>query len=119
MMNTWQIGKLAKWLLVGVVMMTLMACAAGQKEMAAPEPEDMGKPSLITSQGDNYHVYKHEGRFYVIGSPEMSKQFAELGHLPYTRTLIGAGPNGETVVYEVKKKDPAYTDRLMAQFKAQ
>ena len=55
----------------------------------------------------------------IIGSQEMSQQFAAQGHLPYTRTIIGGGPNGETVVYEVNKKEPAYADRLMARFKAQ
>ncbi len=111
--------KAAQWGLVSVVLVTLMACASGQKSVATTEPEEPGKPMLITSNGNDYHVYKHEGRLYVIGSPEMSKQFAEQGHLPLTRTVLGAGPNGETVVYEIKKKEPAYTDRLVAQFKAQ
>ncbi len=110
--------KQVKWVLVGVVMMTLAACATGQKDVATA-PEETGKPLLVMSKGNDYHVYKHEGRLYVIGSQEMSKQFAEQGHLPYTRTVIGGGPNGETVVYEIKKKEPAYTDRLMATFKAQ
>ena len=34
-------------------------------------------------------------------------KFKGSGHLPYTWTLIGAGPHGGTVIFEVDKKKPA------------
>ena len=113
--------RYARWLFIGIIMMAMAACATGPKQagQASSTPVESGKPSLVASTGDNYYVYKHEGRLYVIGSQEMSKQFAAHGHLPYTRTVLGAGPNGETVVYEVDTKEPAYAERLMAQYKAQ
>ena len=116
--------KQAKWLLVGIAMVLAVGCASGPKmpemlKAKSQAPADPSKPSLVESKGDSYHVYKHKGRLYVIGSQDMSQQFAEQGHLPYTRTIIGGGPKGETVVYEVKKKEPVYVDRLMAQFKSQ
>lgn len=47
-----------------------------------------------------------------------AKPFAEHGQLPYTKTLIGAGPRGETVIFEVNMKDPALAGWLMETFLA-
>ena len=37
---------------------------------------------------------------------------------PYTRTEIGAGPDGATVVFEVDKDDPSVVERLERSFAA-
>ena len=55
---------------------------------------------------------------YVIGSAEMAMKFEGSGHLPYTRSVIGGGPQGRTVVFEVDKKKPEYVERLMARFQS-
>lgn len=67
-----------------------------------------GTPHLVAKEGKDYFVYHHQGHYYVIGS----------GRLPYTRTLIGGGPQGKTVVFEVDKKRPEYVERLMTQFQS-
>jgi hypothetical protein len=74
-------------------------------------------PFLIDSRGDEYSVYKLGGRIYVVGSARSKASFEEHGHLPYTKTILGAGPSGETVVFEVNKKDEAYVQRLIDIFK--
>lgn len=61
---------------------------------------------------------RHRGRDFVIGSTKMSIKFIGSGHLPYTRTVIGGGPQGKTVIFEVNKKKPEYVERLMAQFQS-
>ena len=66
----------------------------------------------------HYFVYHHQGRYYVVGSTKMSIKFIGSGHLPYTRTVIGGGPQGKTVVFEVDKKKPEYAERLMTQFRS-
>jgi len=68
------------------------------------------------SSGD-YKEHRKDGRIYVTGSKESSESFKKSGHMPYTRTLIGAGPNRETVVFEVDKKDESLADRLEAEFR--
>jgi hypothetical protein len=73
---------------------------------------------LQMQKGDDYYVWSYNGRLYVIGSAEMSKKFEAHKHLPYTRTLLGAGPNGETVIFEVNKKDKSYVQRLEDTYKA-
>ena len=55
---------------------------------------------------------------FIIAAPEMAKKFKGSGHLPYTRTVIGGGPQGKTVVFEVNKEKPEYVERLMTQFQS-
>ena len=56
------------------------------------------------------------GTIYVIGSKASLATYETSGSLPYTRTLIGDGPAGETVVIEVNKDHPGYVERLHAEF---
>lgn len=63
--------------------------------------------------------YRFKGRIYVVGSPEMHASFEANRHPPYTRTLPGAGPNGETVGFQVDKKDPALVERPVKTFQSQ
>ncbi len=74
-------------------------------------------PLLVLSKGDSYTIYKYLDRLYVLGSKESSEKFAATGNLPLTKTILGAGPAGETVVFEVNKNDADMTDRLVKQFK--
>lgn len=76
-----------------------------------------GIPFLVETKGDNYAVYKYMGRLYVVGSKASSEKFAAHHHMPYAKTLLGAGPAGETVVFEIDTKDPTLVERLMKQFK--
>ncbi len=76
-------------------------------------------PKLMMSSGNDYYVYKLKGRIYVIGQESMNKKFMKHGHLPYTKTILGAGPNGETVVFEVDKKKPEMADNLVKRYRGQ
>lgn len=77
------------------------------------------KQPLLLKHEKDYWVYEHEGRHYVMGQSKTKEQFQKSGHLPYTRTILGAGPAGETVVFEVNKKDPKLVDRLVKQYQIQ
>lgn len=74
------------------------------------------KPVLMSTNHTDFFVYYYNGRVYVIGSKKMSEKFASQHHLPYTRTILGEGPKGETVIYEVQKKKPEYVDSLQQKF---
>jgi len=67
----------------------------------------------IMAKDGNFFVWQHLGRHYVLGSEESNRKFAQSPNMPYARTILGAGPNGETVAFEIKKKDDAYTERLI------
>ena len=70
-------------------------------------------PFLVASKGDDYFVYKVHGRYYVVGNKATREKLVKNGHIPYAKTILGAGPHGETVVYEIDKKKPELTERLM------
>ncbi len=53
---------------------------------------------------DYYQVYK-EGRIYVFDDLDTYLDFMELGETPFRLTRIGVGPEGETVVFGLQKKD--------------
>lgn len=59
-----------------------------------------------------YTSIAHDGRIYVVGSPESAMKFKKEHHLPLTKTMIGAGPNGETIVVEASSKDPEMANQL-------
>lgn len=67
--------------------------------------------------GISYTEIEHDGRIYVIGNEDTLASFNQTHHLPYTRTLIGDGPNGETVVLEISKKDEAFNEALYAAYR--
>lgn len=95
------------FVLTVVLVMFVAGCAGTSGNM-----EDQGPRQIIAESGD-FFVWAHAGRHYVVGSEESNKDFAAHHHLPYTKTLLGAGPQGETVVFEVDKKDPSYAERLI------
>ena len=64
-----------------------------------------------------YSAYKHDGRIYVISKPETIESFKKTGHMPYTRTFIGEGPKGETIVVEVDKKDNVFAEKLYTAYR--
>lgn len=73
-------------------------------------------PFLIRSEEDDFHVWIYKGRIYVIGHKKTHENFKKHPHLPYTKTVLGAGPNGETVIFEVDKKDEAFADNLRTRY---
>jgi hypothetical protein len=72
-------------------------------------------PQEVLSKED-FHVYENHGRLFVTGSQASLDKFKASGHLPYTKTILGAGPTGETVIFEVDKKNPELTERLQKEF---
>ncbi len=53
---------------------------------------------------DYYQVTK-EGRIYIFDDFKTYESFNQVGETAYRLTRIGAGPNGETIVFGLSKKD--------------
>jgi len=53
---------------------------------------------------DYYQVYK-EGRIYIFDDFKTYQSFNAVGETAYRLTRIGAGPNGETIVFGLRKQD--------------
>ena len=73
-------------------------------------------PQLVKSAGNDFHLYRNQGRYYVIGSEQTLATYLTTGHIPYTLTLPGAGPMGETVVFEIDKNKPRHVEYLQKVF---
>jgi phosphate-selective porin OprO/OprP len=58
--------------------------------------------SVVTAQvtGLYYHEVEKDGRIYVFNTPEKFQSWEQTGDMGVAITLIGRGPNGETVVAE-------------------
>ena len=66
-----------------------------------------------------YGEIDHEGRIYVFDSFKEMQAYMQVGEAPYRYTDIGAGPNGETVVYALQKsKKKQKPVDMIAKFKA-
>jgi hypothetical protein len=61
-----------------------------------------------------------DGRFFLFGSLKDLTDFAAFGEVPYSYTDIGAGPQGETLVYVMNKDSypKGKPTERMARFKA-
>jgi hypothetical protein len=113
--------KLSIFLCVSAVFLVFGCSASVQQEPVTTQPPALQAPvdkdlELIDSQGNDYFVWKYDGRIYVIGNPKTNEAFKIQHHLPYTRTILGAGPQGETVIFEVNPKDNALADRLQVRY---
>ena len=75
------------------------------------------QPQLLARNGNNFFVWLHRDRLFVIGKYESSLLFELHPDLPFTKTLLGEGPSGETVVIEIDKKDNNLKERLLVQFR--
>jgi len=64
------------------------------------------------SPNGDYFEVERDNRIYVLGSAEPFESFQKAHHLPYTNTLIGEGPNGQTVVFEASNDGSALQNRL-------
>ena len=58
--------------------------------------------TVPTTSGFYGEAYKGS-RFYVFGDLKDMKDFTAFGEVPYSYTDIGAGPQGETIVYVMNK----------------
>jgi len=58
-----------------------------------------------------YEIH-HDGRIHVFYDKALYNDFLQLGETPYRLTRIGAGPNGETIVYGLTKEDKKTPDSV-------
>lgn len=110
-------------LVVAATLICLPACMSGKKKKDAGVASDKAAAADSAKGGGEAakeHYYAEEykdGRYYVLGSEKTAAAFrGGSGHMPFTRTLLGAGPGGATVVIESESKSDALADRLQAEF---
>ena len=103
--------------LVGLALVGALAalpgCASKKTSSGDPAPAAGDAAVDAASAADDWYeeVYK-DGRYYVFGQEKTYEAWKQTHHMPYTRTQIGAGPRGETLVFEIDKKNPEWTGWL-------
>lgn len=84
----------------------LSACSTAPEKQTSVAAVKEASTSMTTSAAnDDLYVAFYEGRMNVFYDGGLYKKFLAHGETPYRRTFIGAGPNGETVVYGLTKAD--------------
>ena len=85
-----------------VVIAQAAAPAAAPQATAAPVAA--AQPAAAVTA--NYFLVFHEnGRIYPIADAKNYLAFLEHGELIYTRTRVGEGPDGATIVFGIEKKE--------------
>lgn len=101
-----------------LVMCTLSGCATSPTSPAA-QAEPKAKPDAASSSSSSaptavattaptehfFIVYHDNGRIYPIADVKNYLAFLDTDELTYTRTRVGAGPDGETIVFGIEKKE--------------
>ena len=96
----------------------LLAAAACVSCAARSDRLDPKAPiGAVVPDDEGYSaVESRDGRTYLIGKKATHASFARGAEMQMTKTFVGAGPNGETVVVEVDPLLPEMTARLTAEF---
>lgn len=101
MLNQQLIKLFAAMMIAGV----LAACGSMHEKQASAEKAQ-----------DAVEIYEvhHDGRIHVFYDKKLYLDFLALGETPFRLTQIGAGPNGETVVYGLTKQDKKKPEAVTA-----
>ena len=73
--------------------------------------EDVAVAPMLYNVDDYYEV-EHEGRNYIFDDKKTYLSFLSVGETPYRLTRIGAGKNGETIVFGLTKEDKNKTSGI-------
>lgn len=103
--------RILSYALTSVLALGVMSgCATQSNTAKAPESKSAAaataavQPATVPTQ--HYFLVFHEnGRIYPIADAKNYLAFLDVDELIYTRTRVGAGPAGETVVFGIQKKE--------------
>ena len=80
------------------------ATAQAAAPAASAQPPAAAQPAAAPTA--HYFLVFHEnGRIYPIADAKNYLAFLDVDELIYTRTRVGAGPNGETIVFGIQKDE--------------
>ncbi|TSE35274.1 hypothetical protein [Tepidimonas charontis] len=104
---------------IGLVAVVALAGCATQSQPAAKAaapaaaaPAAAPAPQAAAEVREFYVVLPEDGRYYAFGDFKVYQSYLTHGEVALTRTRIGAGPNGMTLVFgitndDVKKESPS------------
>lgn len=115
-MSSQRLGPAVSFALVVSVAAAAALVAPGCACPGASSASVTAAGTVLPPDPGHYAVESKDGRIYVFGSEKVLDSWRKSGHMQFSRTMIGAGPGGETVVFEAMDKNPAMEKRLMARF---
>jgi hypothetical protein len=86
----------------------LGGCASNQASAPAAKVETtpaVAKTEAPAQKQTYFLVYHENGRIYAMTDSKIYMNFLNTDEVPLTRTRIGAGPDGETVIFGITKAD--------------
>ena len=100
------------------VFLALTGCATDMKQAAAAQPAATTKAVVAAEAREFYVVLPEDGRTYAFGDTKNYMDYMAHSEVALTRTRIGAGPGGKTVVFgitgdDVKKNAPSLAEQIM------
>lgn len=81
------------------------ATKASESKSAATAPVTAAAQPAASVAANYFLVYHENGRIYPIADSKNYLAFLDVDELIYTRTRVGAGPDGETIVFGIEKKE--------------
>ncbi|MCI1192768.1 hypothetical protein MOJ79_13050 [Calidifontimicrobium sp. SYSU G02091] len=129
-LSTSSMNVAARTLAVAVAAVVVAGCAtspapeAAAAVAAAPAPKpgtppSPNAPAPAPGTVELYVVLPPTGRVHAFGDLKNYADFLEHGEVALTRTAIGAGPGGKTIVYgitadDVKNNQPSRAEQILA-----
>lgn len=118
MKHTLQLATLAAG---AAILLALAGCATDMKQpatTAAATPAASSMKAATAQASEFYAVLPEDGRIYAFGDTKNYMSYLSHSEVPLTRTRIGAGPGGKTVVFgitadDVKKNGPSLAEQIM------
>lgn len=107
-----------------LVVATLVLCAASSLTGCAicpgVDPKSVEAAGTIRPADPGYYaVENHDGRIYVFGDKKTHDAWQKSHDIQIRRTYIGAGPAGETIMFEARDKVPEMTKRIVGRYSAE
>lgn len=112
-----------KWMTAAAAVSVVAACAtdpAPTAKAASGAAAPAAAPAATPAVAEKMHyfiVMPEDGRLYVFGDAKNYLMYRDHGEVALTRTRIGAGPQGQTVVFainndDVKKNQPSMAELI-------
>lgn len=79
--------------------------AEAAKPAATGAPAPAAAPAVSAQASEFYVVLPEDGRYYAFGSFKLYQDYLAHGEVALTRTRIGAGPDGRTLIFGITNDD--------------
>ncbi|MGQ0528990.1 MAG: hypothetical protein ACT4PG_04050 [Panacagrimonas sp.] len=90
----------------------LSACATTEGWGGAEAEVAYEAQAKARSNNDDYYELIHDGRLYAFSDLADYQNWHKIGEIPLVVTLVGAGPNGETVKLQLNKSDAKAMEKI-------